>query len=206
MFQHNIHKYARMSPDGKTYNQIDHILRDRWSHSSVLNVTSFKAADCDTDHYLVVVEVREWPSVSKQSSQRFHMGRFNLKKLNEVEQKEKYCVEVSNKFAAFLRCGPWGGNSAWETIRENIKISSKESLGYFELKHNPWFDEGCSTLLDQRKQTRLEWLQDPSEINWDDLNNVRLEASRHSGKKWWNAWKTNLMNLHQTVRRRITTI
>jgi hypothetical protein len=29
-------------------------------------------------------------------------------------------------------------NSAWETIRENIKISAKESLGYFELKkHKP---------------------------------------------------------------------
>jgi hypothetical protein len=27
---------------------------------------------------------------------------------------------------------------AWETIRENIKISAKESLGYYELKkHNP---------------------------------------------------------------------
>jgi hypothetical protein len=25
-------------------------------------------------------------------------------------------------------------NSAWETIRENINISAKESLGYFELK------------------------------------------------------------------------
>jgi hypothetical protein len=36
-------------------------------------------------------------------------------------------------------------NSAWETIREIIKISAKESLGYFELKkHKPWFDEGCS--------------------------------------------------------------
>jgi hypothetical protein len=44
-------------------------------------------------------------------------------------------------------------NSAWETIRENIKTSAKESLGYFELKkHKPWFDEGCSKLLDQRKQ------------------------------------------------------
>jgi hypothetical protein len=27
------------------------------------------------------------------------MGRFNLKKLNEVENKEKYHVEVSNTFA-----------------------------------------------------------------------------------------------------------
>jgi hypothetical protein len=25
-------------------------------------------------------------------------------------------------------------NSAWETIRENIKISAKESVGHFELK------------------------------------------------------------------------
>jgi hypothetical protein len=36
-------------------------------------------------------------------------------------------------------------NSAWETIRENFKISAKENLGYFEFKeHRPWFNEGCS--------------------------------------------------------------
>jgi hypothetical protein len=36
-------------------------------------------------------------------------------------------------------------NRAWETIRENIKISAKESLGYYELKkHKPWFDIGCT--------------------------------------------------------------
>jgi hypothetical protein len=36
-------------------------------------------------------------------------------------------------------------NTIWETIRENIKISAKESLGYYELKkHKPSFDEGCS--------------------------------------------------------------
>jgi hypothetical protein len=43
--------------------------------------------------------------------------------------------------------------SVWEIIRENIKISVKDSLGYFELKkHKPWFNEGCSKLVDQRKQ------------------------------------------------------
>jgi hypothetical protein len=34
-------------------------------------------------------------------------------------------------------------NRAWETIRENIKISAQESLGYYELKrHKPCFNEG----------------------------------------------------------------
>jgi hypothetical protein len=35
--QQNIHKFTKTSPDGKTDNQIDHILIDRW-HSSVLDV------------------------------------------------------------------------------------------------------------------------------------------------------------------------
>jgi hypothetical protein len=65
-------------------------------------------------------------------------------------------------------------------IRENIKLSAKESLCCYELKkHKSWFDEGYSKLLDQRKQAKLQWLQDPSEINGDNLNNVRCEASRH---------------------------
>jgi hypothetical protein len=72
----------------------------------------------------------------------------------------------------------------WETIRENIKISAEESLGYYELKkNNLWFDEGCSELLDRRKQAKLQWLQDPSAINGDNLNNVGHETSRHFRNK-----------------------
>jgi hypothetical protein len=75
-------------------------------------------------------------------------------------------------------------NNAWEMIRENIINSAKESLGYFELKKNkPWFNEGCSKLLYQRKEPKLQWLQDPNEINGDNLNNVRREASRYFRNK-----------------------
>jgi hypothetical protein len=75
-------------------------------------------------------------------------------------------------------------NSARGTIRENIKISAKRSLGYYELrKHKRWFDEGCSELLDQRKHAKLQWLQDSREINGDNQNNVRREASRHFRNK-----------------------
>jgi endonuclease/exonuclease/phosphatase family metal-dependent hydrolase len=56
---HNIHKYTWKSPDGKTHNQIDHILADRRRHLNILDVQSYRAADRDTDHYLVVAKVRE---------------------------------------------------------------------------------------------------------------------------------------------------
>jgi hypothetical protein len=48
---------------------------------------------------------------------------------------------------------------------------AKESLGEDEQKkHKPWFDEQCSKFTDQRKQVKLQWLQDPSQINTVNLN------------------------------------
>jgi hypothetical protein len=74
-------------------------------------------------------------------------------------------------------------NSAWETIRENIKISVKDSLGYFELKHMPWFSKECLKLFDQWKQAKLQWLQDPNEVNGDNLNNLNMKTADISGIK-----------------------
>jgi hypothetical protein len=101
-----------------------------------------------------------------------------------VESKKQFHVEVSNRFAALVDLDTEVEiNSAWETIRENTKIVANESVGYFELKkHKPWFDNGCSELLHQRKHAKLQWLQDPSEINGDNLNNTKCEATRY----FWN--------------------
>jgi hypothetical protein len=38
-------------------------------------------------------------------------------------------------------------------------------------------------LVDRRKQAELQWLQDSSEGNEDNLSNVRQEASRHFRNK-----------------------
>jgi hypothetical protein len=121
-----INKYTLTSPGVKTHNQIDHILIDRRRHSSVLDVRSFRAADCDMGHYLVVAKIRERIAVNKQGSHKFHMERFNLKKLNEVEDKEKCRVEVSNRFAALENLDAEVEiNTVREIIIENIKFQSK---------------------------------------------------------------------------------
>ena len=50
----------------------------------------------------------------------------------------------------------------------------------YELKqHNPWFDEECLGLLDQTKQAKMQWLQNPNHSNVGSAKNVNRKASRH---------------------------
>jgi hypothetical protein len=68
----------------------------------------------------------------------------------------------------------------WETVIVEIKTTAQESVGYYDVKrHKQWFNEGCSTLSDQWKRAKLQCLQCQSEINGDNLNNIRRETSRH---------------------------
>jgi len=97
----------------------------------------------------VVAKVRERLVVSKQVGQRFDGGRFNLRKLDELEVRKQHQLKITNKFTAFKNLSDdKDTNRAWENIKENIKTSTKESLGLQELKqHKPWFDDECLVFL-----------------------------------------------------------
>jgi hypothetical protein len=95
----NIRKFTWTSRDKRTNNQIVHFLIDRRRHSSVPDVRPFRVPDCYTDLYLVVEKFRERLAVSKRTTQKFDMERLNHKKLDEIEGKEQYRVEMSIKIA-----------------------------------------------------------------------------------------------------------
>ena len=72
----------------------------------------------------------------------------------------------------------------WENIEENIKTSAKDNLGLRELKqHKPWFYEERLGSLDQRKQPKMQWVQNPGQSSVDNLNNVRCDARKHFRNK-----------------------
>jgi len=92
-----------------------------------------------------VGKVRGRLAVGKQAAQKFDREIFNLRKLNELEVRKQYQIEITNRFAALENQKDDGDvNRTWENIKENIKTSAKENLGMHEWKqHKPWFDEEC---------------------------------------------------------------
>ena len=50
-------------------------------------------------------------------------------------------------------------------------------------QHKRWFDKECLRSSDQRKQAKMQRLQDPNQSNLDYLNTVRREPSRHFKNK-----------------------
>jgi hypothetical protein len=91
-----------------------------------------------------VGKVKEGLAVRKQAAQRFGEN-FNLRKLDDLEVIKQYRIEITNRFAALENVSDDEDiNRVWESLKENIKTSAKESLGLHEMKqHKPWFDEEC---------------------------------------------------------------
>ena len=104
---------------------------------------SFRGADCDTDHCLVVAKLRERLAVRKQAAQKFEGEKFNPWKLKELEVKEKYQIEITNRFQALENLNvDEDVNKVWENVKANIKTSAKESLSLHKWKQQKqWFDK-----------------------------------------------------------------
>ena len=125
---------------------------------------------------------KNWGKVNKQIAWKFDLERINLKKLSELEVRKQYQIDISNSFTAL-----WNLNyiedirRVWESVKDYIRYPAKESIDLHEWKqHKPCFDVQSSQCLNQRKQAKMLWLQDPTHNTVNIQNNVRHSASKHS--------------------------
>jgi hypothetical protein len=63
----DIHIMTWKSPDGQTHNQIDHLLIDAQHVSKVMDVRTFRGANIDSDHYLLISKIRSRISTARKT-------------------------------------------------------------------------------------------------------------------------------------------
>ncbi|XP_053695389.1 craniofacial development protein 2-like [Sabethes cyaneus] len=88
-FQHRIHhKYTWMSPN-QIESQIDHVLFDSRHFSDIIDVRSYRSANVDSDHYLVMVKMR--PRLSVVNNIRYRrQPRLDLARLKQPDVAANY--------------------------------------------------------------------------------------------------------------------
>jgi hypothetical protein len=92
--------------------------------------------------------------------------------------------EISNRFAFLENLDAEADiNRTWETIRENIQISAKESLHYYELKRQATVRRKVFRIIKQKKTNQTAVVTGSKRKNGDNLNNIKREANRNFRKK-----------------------
>ncbi|KAL4703304.1 hypothetical protein ACJJTC_006667 [Scirpophaga incertulas] len=92
------HRYTWNSPDGVTKNQSDHLAISSTWRTSLLDVCNRRGADIDSDHHLVVAEVRLKVSSSRSINALKISPRFDVSEL-ENQGASSFKLELRNRFS-----------------------------------------------------------------------------------------------------------
>ncbi|KRG00484.1 uncharacterized protein Dwil_GK27899, partial [Drosophila willistoni] len=177
-FQHSLpYRYTWRSPQ-QTESQIDHVLIDGRHFSDITDVRTYRGANIDSDHYLVMVKLR--PKLSVINNVRYRRPpRYNLERLKQPD--------VANAYAQHLEAAlPDEGEldrapleDCWRTVKAAINDAAESVVGYVERSsRNDWFDEECQEVLEEKNAARAAMLQHGTRQNVERYRLKRKQQTR----------------------------
>lgn len=175
-FQHkDIHKTTWISPDGRTRNQIDHVIIENRDQHLVKDVRSYRGADADSDHILVIAKVKQQLPIINKTNES--LRKYNVEKMySEGERREvetRINEELNNNSDDNSLEEEW---THIETVMR--KVADQELLEVSKRKQGGWYDKECQMSLEKRQKARIKAMTDNSEGNRSEYRKARKETKK----------------------------
>lgn len=179
----DIHKWTWTSPNGRTNNQIDHVLINAKHRNALLDVRSFRGADCDTDHYCTIAKLKAKLKTGGTAKTQ-KMEHLDTEKLQDKTIKNNFQAQLANRLSVLQTLDDDDKlenlDDQWRELAMAVKDASEVGIGYKpQQKNKQWFDEDCASAVVTRKKVRMLSLQNPND---PDLRQSMIDTRKATKK------------------------
>jgi hypothetical protein len=153
-----IHLQTWHSPDGHTFNQIDHCLLDGRHFSDVIDVMARRGANIDSHHMLVVIKLVARICCASNTKPK-QLRRFAVDRLKDRDVASRYYDELESELQG-VQAQPLSLDEKCKKLEETIQRLATKSNGYTRQQANKqWFDEECANVNEEKIAARERAIQ-----------------------------------------------
>ncbi|KRF97428.1 uncharacterized protein Dwil_GK26988, partial [Drosophila willistoni] len=199
-FQHSLpYRYTWRSPQ-QTESQIDHVLIDGRHFSDIIDVRTYRGANIDSDHYLVMVKLR--PKLSVVNNVRYRRPpRYDLERLKQPDVAAAYAQQLEAALPEEGELDEAPLEDCWRTVKAAINDAAESNVGYVgRSRRNDWFDEECQEVLKEKNAARAVMLQQGTRQNVERYKRKRQQQTRLFREKKRRLEETECEEMEQLCR------
>jgi len=127
----DIHKETWYSADGRTVNQIDHVLISNRLRSAITDIRALRGPDIGSDHNLLKINFRV--KLRVKTGNKYNKKRKMVIIFQNPKWKQEYAIAINNKFEILENLDDEDSidnniNEKWENIKTIIKETKQQLM------------------------------------------------------------------------------